>query len=283
MGDICPAYFETTDGVRLHYLEAGVGPTLIILPGWTQPAASFKAQLEGLSGKFHCLALDFRAHGNSERPKYGYRLSRLAEDLKEFLDHSKVKDVTLLGHSAGCAIIWNFIDLFGENRIRAHIFADQMIARIKMPFWSDTQCRQYGATVTGEEAIDQAATLAGPNGEEMLRQFLSSEFTPNFPRTKVEKIIAGSLAVPRDYAAKLMLSISYSDYRDVLPRIRRPTLCITGAASPLGAEAMPWIASQIPNAKLSVIGAAEGGSHFMYLENPEAFNAEVRSFLTEVY
>jgi pimeloyl-ACP methyl ester carboxylesterase len=76
---------------------------------------------------------------------------------------------------------------------------------------------------------------------------------------------------------------SYSDYRDVLPRIRRPTLCITGAASPLGAEAMPWITSQIPNARLSVIGAAEGGSHFMYLENPEAFNAEVRNFLREVY
>jgi hypothetical protein len=33
MGDICSAYFETEDGVRLHYLEAGVGPTLIILPG----------------------------------------------------------------------------------------------------------------------------------------------------------------------------------------------------------------------------------------------------------
>ena len=35
MGDICSAYFETKNGVRLHYLEAGVGPTLIILPGWT--------------------------------------------------------------------------------------------------------------------------------------------------------------------------------------------------------------------------------------------------------
>ena len=283
MGDICSAYFETKDGVRLHYLEAGVGPTLIILPGWTQPAASFQAQLEGLSGEFHCLALDFRAHGNSERPNYGYRLSRLTEDFREFLDHCEVEDVTLLGHSAGCAIIWNFIDLFGEGRVHAHIFADQMIARIKMPCWSDTQCRRYGATVTGEEAIDQAATLAGPNGEEMLRQFLSSEFTPNFPRAEIEKIIASSLAVPRDYAAKLMLSISYSDYRDVLPRIRRPTLCITGAASPLGAAAMPWIASQIPHARLSVIGAAEGGSHFMYLENPEAFNAELRNFLREVY
>jgi pimeloyl-ACP methyl ester carboxylesterase len=40
MGDICSAYFKTKDGVRLHYLEAGAGPTLIILPGWTQPAAA---------------------------------------------------------------------------------------------------------------------------------------------------------------------------------------------------------------------------------------------------
>jgi non-heme chloroperoxidase len=251
MGDICSASFKTKDGVRLHYLEAGAGPTLIILPGWTQPAASFQAQLEGLSGEFHCLALDFRAHGNSERPNYGYRLSRATEDLREFLDHCGVEDVTLLGHSAGCAIIWNFIDLFGEDRIHAHIFADQMIARIKMPCWSDAECRRYGATVTGEEAIAQAATLAGPNGEEMLRQFLSSEFTPNFPRAEIEKIIESSLAVPRDYAAKLMLSISYSDYRDVLPRIRRPTLCITGCREPTrsGGHAL----DRVPNPTCQVI------------------------------
>lgn len=283
MGDICSAYFKTNDGVRLHYLEAGAGQTLIILPGWTQPAASFRAQLEGLSGEFHCLALDFRAHGCSERPNYGFRLSRFAEDFREFLDHCGVDDAAVLGHSAGCAVIWNFIDLFGEDRIRAHIFADQMIARIKMPSWSAAECQRYGAAVTGAEAIAQAATLADPNGEEMLRQFLSKEFTPNFPRAEIEKIIESSLAVPRDCAANLMLSISYSDYRDVLPRIRRPTLCITGAASPLGGEAMPWIASQILNARLSVIEAADGGSHFMYLENPKAFNAEVRNFLKEVY
>ena len=89
----------------------------------------------------------------------------------------------------------------------------------------------------GVDLCKNVEPFAGPNGEEMLRQFLSSEFTPNFPRAEIEKIITSSLAVPRDYAAKLMLSISYSDYRDVLPRIQRPTLCITGAASPLGAEA----------------------------------------------
>ena len=283
MRNICSAYFETNDGVRLHYLEAGTGPALVILPGWTQPAASFKAQFEGLSGEFRCLALDFRAYGDSERPNYGYRLSRLTQDCQQFLDHCDIEDATLLGHSAGCAVIWNFIDLFGENRIRASIFVDQMIARIKMPHWSDTECRRYGATVSGEEAITQAAILAGADGEGMLREFLSKEFTPRFPKAEIDKVVENSLKVPRAYATKLMLSISYSDYRDVLPRIRQPTLCITGAASPLGAEAMPWIASQIPNARLSVIDAEEGGSHFMYLENPQAFNAEVRNFLAEVY
>lgn len=282
MGNIRSGRFETNDGVRLHYLEAGTGPALVILPGWTQPAASFKAQLEGLSGDYRCLALDFRAHGDSERPRYGYRLSRLAQDCQQFLDHCGIEEAVLLGHSAGCAVIWNFIDLFGESRVRANIFADQMIARIKMPDWSDAECRQYGASVTGEEAIAQAAMLAGPDGETMLREFLSSEFTPRFPKADIVGVVENSLKVPRAYAAALMLSITYCDYRDLLPRIRRPTLCITGAASPLGAEAMPWIASQIPNARLSVIGAEEGGSHFMYLENPQAFNADVRKFLAEI-
>jgi non-heme chloroperoxidase len=56
-------YFSTNDGVKLHYLDQGVWPPLVLLPGWTQPASGFAAQLEALSDTFHCLALDFRGHG----------------------------------------------------------------------------------------------------------------------------------------------------------------------------------------------------------------------------
>ena len=38
---------------------------------------------------------------------------------------------------------------------------------------------------------------------------------------------------------------------------------------------MGWIASQIPNAELAMIDAG----HFVYLENPKAFNAAVNKFL----
>ena len=268
-------YFTTNDGVRLHYLDRGIGPPIVLLPGWTQPASGFEAQLEGLSAAFRCLALDFRGHGESERPTHGYRVSRLARDCLDFLDHLGLNDAVLLGHSAGCTVIWSFIDLFGQDRIRALVLCDEMIAFIKRPEWSEAECRRYGAAVGGEEALSMAATLAGPDGEQMLRRFLADEFSPGFPKADIAQVVEGSLKMPRGAAAELMLSVMQADFRDVLPLIQRPTLCIGGKQSHLGPEVMPWINSCIPGAKVVMIDTR----HFVHLENPVEFNSSVRTFL----
>jgi pimeloyl-ACP methyl ester carboxylesterase len=39
------AQFRTSDGVELRYLEAGSGPTLVFVPGWTMPAEIWEHQL----------------------------------------------------------------------------------------------------------------------------------------------------------------------------------------------------------------------------------------------
>jgi pimeloyl-ACP methyl ester carboxylesterase len=66
------------------------------------------------------------------------------------------------------------------------------------------------------------------------------------------------------------------DFRDVLPTIRVPTLLIWGdgdTRSPvsIGEE----MSARIPGAGLTIIPAA---GHVSNMEQPEAFNAEVRSF-----
>jgi non-heme chloroperoxidase len=271
-------FFTTSDGVRLHYLEKGSGPPLIMLPGWTQPASRFAAQLKALSNNFRCLALDFRGHGESERPDHGYRVSRLAKDCLDFLDHLGLQDAVLLGHSAGCTVIWSFIDLFGQDRIRALVFSDEMIALVKRPEWSEAECRKYGASLGGDEVLAMAAAIVGSDGEQVMHNFISSMFSPGFPTADIAGIIEDSLKVPRSAAAKLMLSVMHSDYRDLLPLIRRPTLCIGGIDSHLGPEVMPWIASQIPGAKVLMINTR----HFVHLENPVEFNNAVRVFLEEI-
>jgi pimeloyl-ACP methyl ester carboxylesterase len=270
--------FTTNDGVWLRYLESGEGPPLVLLPGWTQPAAGFTEQLADLSNSYRCLALDFRGHGESQRAGNGYRVSRLARDCLDFLDHLGIHEAILLGHSAGCTVIWSFIDLFGEDRIRALVLADQMAALILRPDWSEAECRRYGASFSADEALATAASIAGPDGEQVLRDFLANEFSPEFPKAEVERVIEDSLKMPRSAAAELMVSVMQADYRDLLPRIRRPTLCVGGTRSHVGPEVMPWIASQIPGAQLAMIDAG----HFVHLENPRAFNASVRTFLEEI-
>ncbi|MFB0986598.1 MAG: alpha/beta hydrolase, partial [Phycisphaerales bacterium] len=117
--------FRTSDGVELSWLESGEGPTLLMLPGWSQSAAMFKEQIAGLSGRFHCLALDHRGHGESGRPGYGYRISRLAQDVREFIQHRKLDEITLLGHSMGASVMWGYWDLFGGDRLVRMVIDDE--------------------------------------------------------------------------------------------------------------------------------------------------------------
>src|SRR6476619_4049285 len=85
-------WFTTNDGVKLHYLEAGSGNPLVMIPGWSQSAMEFKYQLAGLSAKYHVYALDMRGHGESAKPNHGYRIQRLSADVHDFLVANNLGD-----------------------------------------------------------------------------------------------------------------------------------------------------------------------------------------------
>jgi pimeloyl-ACP methyl ester carboxylesterase len=53
-------HVTTSDGVRLHYLEAGAGQPLVLIPGWSQTAAMYQHQLDGLGQYSRVIALDMR-------------------------------------------------------------------------------------------------------------------------------------------------------------------------------------------------------------------------------
>jgi len=67
-------HVATGDGVQLHYLEAGSGPTLVLVHGWSQSAEQFRHQIDGLSDRYHIVAFDQRGHGESEKPDHGYKI-----------------------------------------------------------------------------------------------------------------------------------------------------------------------------------------------------------------
>jgi non-heme chloroperoxidase len=71
----------------------------------------------------------------------------------------------------------------------------------------------------------------------------------------------------------------FTDWRDLVPRIKLPTLIISGRASAVPWKSQEWIHRQIQGSQFEVFEEAEGGKHFMFVENPEKFNRLVMEYL----
>jgi non-heme chloroperoxidase len=275
---ITDGWFTTNDGVKLHYLEAGTGSALVMIPGWSQSAMEFKHQLAGLSDKYHVYAIDMRGHGDSEKPDHGYRIQRLSEDVHEFLAAKDLSGVTLAGHSMGCSVIWGYWEQYGGDRLSKLILVDQMPVITSNPAWSAKELENAGAIFDAKSLFETVNGLAGPDGVKMTNGFITGMFTKQYSPDVVKWVIQENLKFPREYAARLLFDHATNDWRDVIPRINVPTLVVGGKASLVPWKSQVWVGSQIKGARTEIFDENEGGAHFMFIENPEKFNRLVKEF-----
>jgi len=275
---ITDGWFTTNDGVKLHYLEAGTGSALVMIPGWSQSAMEFKHQLEGLSDKYHVYAIDMRGHGDSEKPDHGYRIQRLSEDVHEFLAAKDLGGVTLAGHSMGCSVIWGYWEQYGGDRLSKVILVDQMPVITSNPAWSAKELENAGSIFDAKALFETVNGLAGPDGVKMTNGFITGMFTKQYSPDVVKWVIQENLKFPREYAARLLFDHATNDWRDVIPRINVPTLVVGGKASLVPWKSQVWVGSQIKGARTEIFEENEGGAHFMFIENPEKFNRLVKEF-----
>jgi len=273
--------FTVSDGTTLNYLEAGSGPPVVLVPGWSQTAAMFEAQFEGLGGSYRVIAVDMRGHGDSGKPDHGYRIARLAADLHEFLTGLGLEDVALGGHSMGVSILWSYWEHYRDDRVSKLIFIDQAPSCMAMPNWSEEQVAEVGALFTPQSLYDTAVALAGAEGRTTTEGLVNDMFfTAAYPADRKTWVLAENLKMPRDHGAALLIDHCTKDWRDIIPSIDVPTVVFGGEASFFTPKSQHWVADRI-GAEIHVFGADEGGSHFMFMENPEKFNALLSAFLAE--
>ncbi len=269
----------TNDGVRLSYVERGAGAPLVMIPGWSQTAAQFEAQLDGLSANRRVIALDMRGHGESEKPAHGYKIQRLAMDLRNVIDGLALEDASLLGHSMGCSVIWCYLDLFGEAGLDKLVLVDQMPAVVAQLGWSAEERAAAGTLFDNTNYLESIAALAGPEGVETTKNFVGAMFTKAYPAERLAWVIEQNLKLPRSHAAALLFNHAAQDWRDVIPRITLPTLIVGGRVSTIDWRSQVWMQKQIPGAALEIFEEEDGGNHFMFMENSARFNALVDAFL----
>jgi len=92
-------------GIRLHYVEGGSGPSVILIPGWPQSWYAWRYIMPLLiaAGR-RVIALDPRGMGDSDRPSSGYDMGSVAADLHnlvEVLGLTECGRVDVVGHDVG--------------------------------------------------------------------------------------------------------------------------------------------------------------------------------------
>ena len=141
--------FPTNDGCTLKYASRGSGSqSLVLIHGWSASHRSFDNTIEALAETFSVFAPDLRHHGESEKPSWGFHVSRLAADLHDFLAAAGLlqKRPVLLGTSLGCAVIWAYVELYGCDGLGRLIFVDQAPSQWRMSDWAHCSKGIYDAS-----------------------------------------------------------------------------------------------------------------------------------------
>jgi pimeloyl-ACP methyl ester carboxylesterase len=108
IGEHRHGYAEVGD-VRLHYVEAGDGPLIVLLHGFPEFWYGWRRQIEPLAAAgFRVVAPDMRGYNLSSRPEgvHAYDIELLAADIRGFIEQMGDPAALLVGHDWGGSVAW---------------------------------------------------------------------------------------------------------------------------------------------------------------------------------
>ena len=95
--------------VRLHYVEAGDGPLVVLLHGFPDFWYSWRFQIPALAAAgFRVIAPDMRGYNLSSRPASvsAYAPAHLAADVRDLIAERGASRAFVAGHDWGAAVAW---------------------------------------------------------------------------------------------------------------------------------------------------------------------------------
>ncbi|HZP76143.1 MAG TPA: alpha/beta hydrolase [Pseudolabrys sp.] len=98
-----------TNGIRLHVVEQGEGPLVILAHGFPECWYSWRHQLPALAkAGFRVVAPDLRGYGRSDRPDEVEQYTVLHDigDMVGLVDAVGAKQAVIAGHDIGATIAW---------------------------------------------------------------------------------------------------------------------------------------------------------------------------------
>jgi haloalkane dehalogenase len=264
------------DGLRMHYVDAGSGPPVLLLHG--EPTSSFlwRNIIPPLVGAgYRAVAPDLIGFGRSDKPEDvgWYSYDRHVASVEQLVDELGLHGLTLVVHDWGGPIGLRFA-VEHEDIVDRLVILDTGIGGGRPP--SDAWLHFRDVVRRTGRAIDPARLVeAGTVGG--LTDDVRAAYNEPFPTPESK---AGVLAFPELVPAEPEHpnTAPMNRVRDALRSWTKPTLVVWGASDtalpPTLADAF---AELIPGAGEPVV--LEGAGHFLQEDRPEELAAAILRFL----
>src|SRR3954471_22130495 len=267
-------YLQTHDQTSLFYTDWGAGKPVVFAHSWALNSDQWAYQMPAFTAAgLRCIAYDRRGHGRSDRPGTGYDYDTFADDLAALVDHLDLRDVTLVGHSAGGGDIVRYLTRHGAERVERIV----LIAPV-MPLIVQTGANPDGWPPEALAASTAALSADVPGWCEDNRDafFGTTPVSTGMGDWVMRQIVDTPLKVLLDTAA----AWATTDFRAELAALTVPALVIHGdldASAPIDITGRKT-AALIPDARLVVY---EGSGHGLYAADHERLNADVLAYVQE--
>jgi len=258
------SFFKTSDGIRIHYVEAGSGRPIVFIPGWTMPAWIWQKQIDEFSKHSHVIAVDPRSQGESDKPPYGHLPETRARDYKELVDQLGLKKPVLVGWSMACGELIKYVEQFGDDNIAGLVLVDGYVT---------------------DKPSDLFAPISGwmnelqQDRQKQAEGFVRSMFKKPQSEDYLKRVIDVSTQVPADTAVLLIYNmIAVKDFAAGLARVNRPVLFTYQPESQPSAD---YLQSKLGD-KLR-LERFDGDGHALFVDDPDKFNHVLEGFLQSLH
>lgn len=218
---------RTKDGTDLFYKDWGSGAPVLFCHGWPLNSDSWEAHMMSLAGAgFRCLAHDRRGHGRSSQPWGGNDMDTYADDLAELIEALNLRDIVLVGFSAGGGEVARYIGRHGTKRVAKVVFISAVT-----PLLVQSAANPDGVPMEKYDG-NRRASLA--DRAQLYRDIAHGPFFgANRPGSQVSQGLIDSFWQQGMQAGlknthDCIKAFSETDFREDLQRIDVPTLVIHG-------------------------------------------------------
>jgi non-heme chloroperoxidase len=262
-GSVIDHFFLSSDGVRLHYLEAGLpsAHTLVFVPGWTMPAWIWMPQILAFSRRYHVVAFDPRGQGDSAIPSSGYEPERRGRDIAELIAHLDARKVVVIGWSLGVLDTLASIHVAGDRELAGLILVDNSVGEEPPP-----------PPPPYRPAPPRHAPP--PNHAAAMKQFVRAMFHHPQPPAYLDRLTQAALRTP-EAASRLLLAypVPRSYWRAAVYATKVPLLYVVRPR---------WVAQgenlvrNRPDTEMDVFNDA---GHALFVDDPARFDNVTERFL----